>query len=51
MICDVQLELHVQVEVYGFNDRFTNLPIVRHLELQRADKWMIGLKFVCKWGK
>jgi hypothetical protein len=51
IICDVPLELGALVEVYGFNDLFSALAIVRHIERQRDGRWTIGLKFVCKRGR
>jgi len=50
IICDVPLELGATVEIYGFNDRFSALAIVRHVERRRDRRWTIGLKLVCKRG-
>ena len=50
IICDVPLELGAQIEVYGFNDHFSALAIVRHIECRQDGRWSIGLRSVCKRG-
>jgi hypothetical protein len=48
---DVPLQFGSEIEVIAFNDRFSALAIVRHVERQRYGQWTIGIEFTEKWGR
>ena len=50
IISDVGLEIGAEIEVYGFEDRFSATAVVRHVERRRDGRWSIGLRFRKKSG-
>lgn len=50
IISDLPLEIGGQIEVYGFNDRFSATAIIRHREYRNDGKWNIGLQFINSTG-
>jgi hypothetical protein len=50
IISDVKLEVGAMFEVYGFNDKFAAVAVVRHVKQRFQGGWRIGLKFINKTG-
>src|SRR5437868_4641768 len=50
IISDVPIGMDAEVEVYGFDDRFSATAVVKHVERRQDGRWSIGLEFTKKSG-
>ena len=51
IICDVRLDVGVLLEVYGFDEKFSATAVVRNVKKRRDGRWLIGIKFIKKYGR
>src|SRR2546429_676169 len=51
IVSDVPIGIDAEVEVYGFEDRFSATAEVKHVERRRDGSWSIGLEFTKKNGQ
>lgn len=51
IVSDVPIGMETEVEVYGFDDRFSAIAVVKHVERRRDGCWSIGLEFTKKSGR
>jgi hypothetical protein len=51
IICNVRLDMGALLEVYGFDEKFSATAVVRNVKKRRDGRWLIGLKFIKKFGR
>ena len=51
ILSEIPLQPGSEIQVFAFNDQFSALATVKHVERRWDDRWMIGIEFTEKCGR